>query len=588
MNKNIGKRDFNFDMNPVLNVPDTTSIAGYSMILKEIMNKIEKLQENVIVAFDYHYGIDSKKFFDNIIDKLDADLMINMDDLKYSEEVIYEKIKTFVEVHGEMGKLSTYHLKDFFDPDKMDKARDSIKKSKGLIVVYGVGAGILTKGDLFIYCNVEQNTIHKRFSNGMDNWGVGNYDADPAEKIKRYSCVDARALEWHKRTLFEVMDYMVDCNDEDNPVMVTGKDFTKTLNAFLKTPFKMVPFFTPGVWGGRWQKDMLGADESMVNTAWGTIGIMDFQCVKAKCGENEVCFPARDIILYNPIQLLGHQVFFLFGYRCPITMDYLDTWGGQHLSLQVHPTCAYCQEVFNYPFAHNESYYVMDATDHSSIFLGTKTGVRLDELVDAFQEAQKSGKFDETKYINRWPVKKHDHVYIPSGTIHSAAKDTVVLEIDTTVMVTFKLWDWGRLDLNGKPRPISIEHGAQVIQERRQTEFVKENLMSKHTIIDEGDGWRKEHSGLMDYELLTVDRYWFTKTLFFDTKDFIKQYCLVEGEEAIIESPNGEFEPLILHYAEAVVVPASVGQHTIKPYGKSIGKELAILECYMSVGSKPL
>ncbi len=588
MNTNINKRISNFDLNPILNIPGTTSIAGFNEIVEEIRRKIQKSKKKTVIVFDYYYGIDENEFFNNIIHKLNANVMINMDDIKYPEKILYEKIKTFVEIKSDAGKLSTYHLEEFFVPEKIDEAKNTIENSNGLIIVYGVGASILTMGDLFAYCNMDQNVVQAKFSKGLDNWGAQNYNEETSEKIKRFICVEARALEWHKRTLLDTMDYMIDCNAPDNPIMVTGNDFRNTLASFIKTPFKMVPFFMPGVWGGRWQKDMLGADESMVNTAWGIIGIMDFQSVKAKCGNNVICFPARDIIIYRPIELLGHQVFYWFGYRCPITLDYLDTWGGQHLSLQVHPTAAYCQEVFNFPFGHNESYYVMDATDHSSIFLGTKTDVKVNELVDAFNEAQKSGKFDDEKYINNWPVKKHDHVYIPSGTIHSAGKDTVVLEIDTTGIVTFKLWDWGRLDLNGKPRPISINHGAQVIQERHQTEFVKENLMSKHTVIGRGDGWRKEHSGLMDYELLTVDRYWFTKTLFFDTKDFIKQYCLVEGEEAIIESPNDEFEPIILHYAEAVVVPAAIGQHTIKPYGKSVGKELAILECYMSIGSKTL
>ena len=87
----------------------------------------------------------------------------------------------------------------------------------------------------------------------------------------------------------------------------------------------------------------------------------------------------------------------------------------------------------------------------------------------------------------------------------------------------------------------------------------------------------------MEYELLKVDRYWFTKPIFFDTKDHVKIHVLVEGEEALIVSPTNNFEPIVIHYAEAVFIPASVGQYIIKPLNSE--KELAILECYMDMGN---
>lgn len=67
----------------------------------------------------------------------------------------------------------------------------------------------------------------------------------------------------------------------------------------------------------------------------------------------------------------------------PVGCDFLDTWGGGNLSLQVHPDIAYSQETFNFPFGHYESYYMLDTCDESCVYLGTKEGVKLDELVDA-------------------------------------------------------------------------------------------------------------------------------------------------------------------------------------------------------------
>ena len=79
-------------------------------------------------------------------------------------------------------------------------------------------------------------------------------------------------------------------------------------------------------------------------------------------------------------------------------------------------------------------------------------------MIDELETAQEDGgDFDAEKYVEKWPIKKHDHILIPAGTVHCSGADTVVLEISATPYIfTFKLWDWGRMGLDGKPRPISI------------------------------------------------------------------------------------------------------------------------------------
>ena len=86
--------------------------------------------------------------------------------------------------------------------------------------------------------------------------------------------------------------------------------------------------------------------------------------------------------------------------------------------------------------------------------------------------------FDAARYVNRFPVKKHDHVLIPAGTVHGSGAGTMVLEISATPYIfTFKLWDWGRVDLDGKPRPIHLDHGVKNIQWDRDTAFSQEHLL---------------------------------------------------------------------------------------------------------------
>src|SRR2546423_10745631 len=101
-------------------------------------------------------------------------------------------------------------------------------------------------------------------------------------------------------------------------------------------------------------------------------------------------------------------------------------------------------------------------------------------MIRDLESAQRGGAaFSADKYANRWPAKTHDHFLIPAGTVHCSGANSMVLEISATPYIfTFKLWDWGRLGLDGKPRPIHIQHGKANIQWDRTTEWVRQNLIN--------------------------------------------------------------------------------------------------------------
>jgi mannose-6-phosphate isomerase class I len=254
--------------------------------------------------------------------------------------------------------------------------------------------------------------------------------------------------------------------------------------------------------------------------------------------------------------------------------------------LQVHPPVEYAQEKFGLHYTQDESYYILDAGKDATVFLGVKSGVDVDQLFDALQEAQ-TGKtsFDAEKYVNRWPSKKHDHFLIPSGTIHCSGSDTVVLEISATPYIfTFKLWDWGRLGLDGLPRPINLKHGQNSIQMQRDTEWVKKNLVSPVKQIASGSGWREERTGLHSLEFIETRRHWFTKTVTHVTLGTVNVLNLVQGDEAMVESPENLFDPFIVHYAETFIVPAAVHEYTIRPHGSAVGTECATIKAYVRLG----
>jgi hypothetical protein len=214
---------------------------------------------------------------------------------------------------------------------------------------------------------------------------------------------------------------------------------------------------------------------------------------------------------------------------------------------------------------------MMDAKDGAVVYLGLRDGVDKDAMLHALEEAQAGrGEFDAETYVQTWPAKKHDHFLIPGGTVHCSGKDSMVLEISATPYIfTFKLWDWGRLGLDGRPRPINIEHGKNVIQWDRTAAWTARNLLGRAIVVAEGDGWIEERTGLHELEFIETRRHRFTKKVLHATNGGVNVVCLVEGTEAVVESPAHAFEPFAVTYAETFIVPACVGEYTITPVNGS-------------------
>ena len=157
----------------------------------------------------------------------------------------------------------------------------------------------------------------------------------------------------------------------------------------------------------------------------------------------------------------------------------------------------------------------------------------------------------------------------------------MVLEISATPYIfTFKLWDWSRLGLNGKPRPIHLEHGIANLEWDRTTRWVGENLVNPVREVAEGEGWKEEATGLHELEFLETRRHWFTAPVHHHTNGTVNVLNLVEGSAAIVSSPIASFEEFEVHYAETFIVPAAVGPYTIRPAAPTV-TPLATMKAYV-------
>ena len=182
--------------------------------------------------------------------------------------------------------------------------------------------------------------------------------------------------------------------------------------------------------------------------------------------------------------------------------------------------------------------------------------------------AKGDGVSDDTTFIQAaiMACPPESRVLIPAGTVHCSGKNTMVLEISATPYIfTFKLWDWGRLGMDGLPRPIHLDHGMKNIQWNRDTKWVYDNIVGQTSTLEKTENCEVERTGLHSREFIDTIRYTLSGPHTISMDDTVHVMNLVEGRSARIESMDGSFAPFTVHYAETAIVPAAVGTYRIVP-----------------------
>jgi mannose-6-phosphate isomerase class I len=586
-------RSSNYDKFPCISVTERTSACqvGWQEIGQRLVGALPG--SRAVLCVECYPGV----FLDGVeaalAQQLNPGLVIRSASCFKIPQEIESLVKPYLggddPVFGRMNGLT---VQDFLDRSRIAKAREAIRSQSqqdGLILIIGTGAAhIAEKCDLLVYADIArwELTLRQRRCE-IGNLGAHNLQELPGIKYKRAFFIDWRAADRLKKTLLPKVNFLLDTNDRAAPKLISGEDFRLGLREAVRRPFRVVPYFDPGPWGGHWMEEVCDLPKDKPNHAW------CFDCVPEEnsllLGFGSACVevPALNLVFSHPHELLGEAVHARFGTEFPIRFDFLDTMGGGNLSLQVHPLTEYIQDKFGMHYTQDESYYLLDAGDDGTVYLGLRDGVDPAAMFKDLRAAQ-SGEafFPAEKYVSQWPAKKHDHFLIPAGTIHCSGKNSMVLEISATPYIfTFKLWDWGRLGLDGRPRPIHLDYGEANIQWDRTPAWVKQKLIGQVQPLAEGLGWREERTGLHEREFIETRRHWFRGVTPHDTHSGVNVLNLVEGKECIVESPMNVFKPFVVHYAETFIIPAAVGAYTIRPYGQAEGKECATIKA--SVRAQP-
>ena len=233
-------------------------------------------------------------------------------------------------------------------------------------------------------------------------------------------------------------------------------------------PLKFKPRVKERIWGGqaivakkgkaagRLAKDKLYGESWDLSSVKGDVAVVTNGFLK---GNN-----LEEIIEVYMGELVGEENFERYGLEFPLLIKYLDC--NDRLSVQVHPDDLLAEERHN-SYGKTEAWYVVDCKEDAAIYLGFKDlNLTREEYIAAVSESRLE------ELLNRVPVKPGDVFFIPAGTVHALGAGLEVVEVQQTSDITYRIYDWDRVDAEGKSRELHTALAVDAIDFEADAELL--------------------------------------------------------------------------------------------------------------------
>ncbi len=306
--------------------------------------------------------------------------------------------------------------------------------------------------------------------------------------------------------------------------------------SIVNKPIFLEPIFKSYIWGGTKLKEKLNkkSEEEKIAESW---EISTNKNGKSKIKNGEYLGKTLEE-LYNNVELKEK----IFGTKLseikefPLLIKYIDA--SESLSVQVHPDDEFARKNEN-SLGKTELWYIMDCKENAKIVCGLK---------DISEEKLSNlGGKDIKKHLKYVDVKKGDYVYIEAGTVHAILDGIMICEIQQNSDITYRLYDWDRVDKDGKGRELHLEKAREVIDISDRCKVEHSKNIPIQNIAD---------NKYFKIDIVNVDGEYIDKT---DVTTFYA-YNVVEGS-GVLKVENIEYK---LEIGDSYILPASLGEYKIK------------------------
>ena len=322
-------------------------------------------------------------------------------------------------------------------------------------------------------------------------------------------------------------------------------------------PLKFRPLFFDKIWGGHKIEKLLGKDIGKLancGESWEVSGIVDDESVVANgfLAENNL----NELMEIYLTDLVGEKNYEKYGLGFPLLIKFIDAQ--DNLSVQVHPDDIFAQERYGQN-GKTEMWHVIQADKGAGLYVGFNRKITAQQYMNAVAEGTLEN------YLKFYPVKSGDTFMIPAGTVHAIGKGVLLAEIQQPSDITFRIYDWNRVDANGKRRELHTEEAFDAIHsEQNLSDFqvhYQHEMNKTVTLV---------HSPFFNTNLLEMDMQ--VQKSLVNLDSFVIYICL-EGNVFLVSDAFKER----LETGEVVLVPAEIDQLQIIPDPKA-----KLLEVYCS------
>ena len=374
------------------------------------------------------------------------------------------------------------------------------------------------------------------------------------------------------------LDWYVLDNDRANLQMMPFETFADICAQLVKYPFRAKPCYLEGVWGGTYMKKLRKLPEKMRNAAWVFDLIPMEVSVQVEAGAELLDINYCSFVHKEGLNLMGADCVKKYKGYFPIRFNWDDSYHSTgNMSIQCHSGGKFNVENYNEFGRQDESYYVVITGHEAKTFIGFRDDADIPRFFKEIEAADtQHAPCDYMKYVSYEESIPGLQVMLPAGTIHSSGRNQVILEIGSLTIgsYTYKMYDYLRLDFDGKQRPIHTHLGELNVRQDRRYSVIHdpespEYIVQKPRLDCEGEGWKEYILGENPQMYISLRRLEFEKTCEQDTKgEKFHVLTLVDGEHIRIRSVEHPERYFDLDFMEIACVPADMGKYVIENLGK--------------------